>query len=202
MCPFQISPLESADRPAVEALLDRVFGHNRRRKSSYGLRAGNPALPGAFLRRVDGRAPGRQRAADPGRGRGCRRPRAAARPARGPAGTSRPGDRPGTASSQPRCGAHRRPDPCLPGRRAGLLRAARLRPGRCGRRFRRGRAGRPPSTTWRSARTFRRRGGSFGRGVNNRTAPFRGSGSQCLSFSCHWRSWLSRRPSRRDRVRC
>ena len=45
MCPFQISPLESADRPAVEALLDRVFGRDRRHKSSYSLRAGNPPCP-------------------------------------------------------------------------------------------------------------------------------------------------------------
>ena len=45
MCPFQISPLESADRSAVEALLDRVFGRDRGAKSSYRLRAGNPSCP-------------------------------------------------------------------------------------------------------------------------------------------------------------
>ena len=59
MCPFQISPLESADRPAVEALLDRVFGHNRRHKSSYRLRASNPPCPGlSFVAWMDGRPVG------------------------------------------------------------------------------------------------------------------------------------------------
>ncbi len=45
MCPFQISPLESADLPAVEVLLDLVFGPARRTRSSYRLRAGNPPCP-------------------------------------------------------------------------------------------------------------------------------------------------------------
>ena len=59
MCPFQISPLESADRPAVEALLDRVFGRDRLNKSSYRLRAGNPPCPAlAFAARMDGRLVG------------------------------------------------------------------------------------------------------------------------------------------------
>ena len=59
MCPFQISPLESADRPAVEALLDRVFGRDRRSKSSYRLRADNPPCPElAFAARMDGRLVG------------------------------------------------------------------------------------------------------------------------------------------------
>ncbi len=59
MCPFQISPLESADRPAVEALLDRVFGQDRRIRSSYRLRAGNRPCPGlSFAARMDGRLVG------------------------------------------------------------------------------------------------------------------------------------------------
>ena len=59
MCPFQISPLESADRPAVEALLDRVFGLNRRSKSSYRLRADNPPCSAlAFAAWMDGRLVG------------------------------------------------------------------------------------------------------------------------------------------------
>ena len=45
MCPFQISPLLSADRSAAEALLDLVFGRDRRSRSSYRLRAGNPPCP-------------------------------------------------------------------------------------------------------------------------------------------------------------
>ena len=56
---FQISPLESADRPAVEALLDLVFGRDRRNKSSYCLRAGNPPCPAlSFAARMDGRLVG------------------------------------------------------------------------------------------------------------------------------------------------
>ncbi len=56
---FQISPLESADRPAVEALLDLVFGRDRRNKSSYRLRAGNPPCPAlSFAARMDGRLVG------------------------------------------------------------------------------------------------------------------------------------------------
>ena len=59
MCPFQIFPLESADRPAVEALLDLVFGQDRRNKSSYRLRAGNPSCPVlSFAARMDGRLVG------------------------------------------------------------------------------------------------------------------------------------------------
>ena len=59
MSPFQISPLESADRPAVEALLDRVFGRDRRSKSSYRLRADNPPCPAlAFAAWMDGRLVG------------------------------------------------------------------------------------------------------------------------------------------------
>ena len=59
MSPFQISPLESADRLAVEALLDRVFGSGRKSKSSYRLRAGNPpCLALAFAARMDGRLVG------------------------------------------------------------------------------------------------------------------------------------------------
>ena len=59
MSPFQISPLESADRPAVEALLDRVFGQDRRSKSSYRLRAGNPPCPAlSFAARMEGRLVG------------------------------------------------------------------------------------------------------------------------------------------------
>lgn len=56
---FQISPLESADRPAVEALLDLVFGRDRRDRSSYRLRAGNPPCPAlSFAARMDGRLVG------------------------------------------------------------------------------------------------------------------------------------------------
>ena len=59
MCPFQISPLESSDRPAVEALLDLVFGQDRRDKSSYRLRSGNPPCPAlSFAARMDGRMVG------------------------------------------------------------------------------------------------------------------------------------------------
>lgn len=59
MCPFQISPLESADRPAMEALLDRVFGRDRRSKSSYRLRADNRPCPAlAFAAWMDGRLVG------------------------------------------------------------------------------------------------------------------------------------------------
>ena len=59
MCPFQISPLESADRPAVEALLDRVFGPGRKSKSSYRLRADNPPCPAlSFAAWMDGRLVG------------------------------------------------------------------------------------------------------------------------------------------------
>lgn len=59
MCPFQISLLDSADRPAVEALLDRVFGHDRKSKSSYRLRAGNPPCPAlSFVACIDGRLVG------------------------------------------------------------------------------------------------------------------------------------------------
>lgn len=59
MCPFQISLLDSADRPAVEALLDRVFGHDRKSKSSYRLRAGNPPCPAlSFAAHMDGRLVG------------------------------------------------------------------------------------------------------------------------------------------------
>ena len=59
MCPFHISPLEAADRPAVEALLDRVFGPGRRNKSSYRLRAGNRLCPTlSFAARMDGRLVG------------------------------------------------------------------------------------------------------------------------------------------------
>ena len=59
MRPFQISPLESADLPAVEALLDLVFGRDRRAKSSYRLRAGNPPCPAfAFAARMDARLVG------------------------------------------------------------------------------------------------------------------------------------------------
>ena len=59
MCPFQILPLESAGLPAVEALLDRVFGQDRRNKSSYRLRAGNRPCPGfAFAAWMDGRLVG------------------------------------------------------------------------------------------------------------------------------------------------
>ncbi len=59
MCPFQISLLEAADRPAVEALLDRVFGRDRKEKSSYRLRAGNPPCPAlSFAARMDGRLVG------------------------------------------------------------------------------------------------------------------------------------------------
>ncbi len=56
---LQISPLESADRPAVEALLDLVFGRDRRDRSSYRLRAGNPPCPAlSFAARMDGRLVG------------------------------------------------------------------------------------------------------------------------------------------------
>ncbi len=56
MCPFRIFPLESADRPAVETLLDLVFGQDRRNRSSYRLRAGNRPCPGlSFAARMDGR---------------------------------------------------------------------------------------------------------------------------------------------------
>ena len=59
MCPFQIFPLESADRPAVEALLDRVFGRDRGARSSYRLRAGNPPCPAlSFAARMEGRLVG------------------------------------------------------------------------------------------------------------------------------------------------
>lgn len=59
MSPFQIFQLESADLPAVEALLDRVFGQDRRNKSSYRLRAGNRSCPGlSFAARMDGRLVG------------------------------------------------------------------------------------------------------------------------------------------------
>ncbi len=59
MRPFQISPLDSADSPAMEALLDLVFGRDRRSKSSYCLRAGNPPCPAlAFAARMDGRLVG------------------------------------------------------------------------------------------------------------------------------------------------
>ncbi len=59
MCPLQISPLEFADRPAVEALLDLVFGRDRRDRSSYHLRAGNPPRPElSFAARMDGRLVG------------------------------------------------------------------------------------------------------------------------------------------------
>ena len=46
MCPLHIFPLESADRPAAEALLDHVFGQDRRNRSSYRLRPGNRPCPG------------------------------------------------------------------------------------------------------------------------------------------------------------
>ena len=56
---FQISPLESADRLAVEALLDLVFGQGRKGKSSYRLRADNPpCLALAFAAWMDGRLVG------------------------------------------------------------------------------------------------------------------------------------------------
>ena len=59
MCPFQISSLESADLSAVEALLDLVFGQDRRGKSSYRLRAGNPPCAAlSFAARMDGRLVG------------------------------------------------------------------------------------------------------------------------------------------------
>ena len=59
MCPFQISPLESVDLASVEALLDRVFGPDRRSKSSYRLRADNRPCPAlAFAARMDGRLVG------------------------------------------------------------------------------------------------------------------------------------------------
>ncbi len=59
MCPFQISPLESVDLSSVEALLDRVFGPDRRSKSSYRLRADNRPCPAlAFAARMDGRLVG------------------------------------------------------------------------------------------------------------------------------------------------
>ena len=59
MCLFQIFPLEFADRPTVEALLDLVFGQNRRNRSSYRLRAGNRPCPGlSFAARMDGRLVG------------------------------------------------------------------------------------------------------------------------------------------------
>ncbi len=59
MHPSQISPLESADRPAVEALLDLVFGLDRRNKSSYRLRASNLPCPGlSFAAWMDGRLVG------------------------------------------------------------------------------------------------------------------------------------------------
>ena len=59
MCPFQISPLEPADRLAVEALLDLVFGQGRKGKSSYRLRADNPpCLALAFAAWMDGRLVG------------------------------------------------------------------------------------------------------------------------------------------------
>lgn len=59
MCPFQISPLESADLSAVETLLDRVFGPDRRSKSSYRLRADNPPCPAlSFAAWMDGRLVG------------------------------------------------------------------------------------------------------------------------------------------------
>jgi len=59
MSPFKISPLESADRPAVETLLDRVFGRDRRNRSSYRLRAGNPSCPAlSFAAWMDGRLVG------------------------------------------------------------------------------------------------------------------------------------------------
>ena len=59
MRPFQISPLESADRPAVETLLDRVFGQGRKNKSSCRLRAGNrPCSALSFAARMDGRLVG------------------------------------------------------------------------------------------------------------------------------------------------
>ncbi len=56
---LQISPLEFSDRPAVEALLDLVFGPDRRGKSSYRLRAGSPPCPAlSFAARMDGRLVG------------------------------------------------------------------------------------------------------------------------------------------------
>ena len=59
MCPFRIFPLESADRPAVEALLDLVFGQDRRNRSAYRLRAGNRPCPGlSFPAGMDGRLVG------------------------------------------------------------------------------------------------------------------------------------------------
>ena len=59
MCPFRIFPLESADRPAAEALLDHVFGQDRRNRSSYRLRPGNRPCPGlSFAAGMDGRLVG------------------------------------------------------------------------------------------------------------------------------------------------
>ncbi len=59
MHPFRISPLEYVDQPAVEALLDRVFGRDRGAKSSYRLRAGNPPCPAlSFAAWRDGRLVG------------------------------------------------------------------------------------------------------------------------------------------------
>ena len=59
MRPFHICPLESADRPAIEALLDLVFGPGRSNRSSCRLRAGNPPCPAlAFAAWMDGRLVG------------------------------------------------------------------------------------------------------------------------------------------------
>ena len=56
MSPFQISPLESADRPAVEALLDLVFGSGRKSKSSYRLRQDGSDITVTFAERAEDRA--------------------------------------------------------------------------------------------------------------------------------------------------
>ncbi len=59
MCAVHISPLEAADLPAVERLLDRVFGPDRKAKSSYRLRAGTAPCPAlAFAARMDGKLVG------------------------------------------------------------------------------------------------------------------------------------------------
>ena len=59
MIPFHICQLESADRPAVGALLDLVFGRDRRNKSSYRLRADKRPCPAlSFAARMDGRLVG------------------------------------------------------------------------------------------------------------------------------------------------